>query len=78
MKMEQTEQTFRLPIVALRNMTIFPNMVISFPVGRDASLYAVEAVENTTKLLFLITQKHPNVDEPREEDLYRLQSENGI
>ena len=70
--MEQTEQTFRLPIVALRNMTIFPNMVISFPVGRDASLYAVEAVENTTKLLFLITQKHPNVDEPREEDLYRV------
>lgn len=62
----------KLPMVALRGMTILPGMVAHFDVSRERSIHAVEAAMQGEQKLFLITQKDPNIEEPAGEDLYRI------
>ena len=59
-----------LCLVPLRDMVIFPNMVVPFFVGRKKSIRAVQEAMGKGKLLFLATQKHNNEEEPGEEDIY--------
>jgi ATP-dependent Lon protease len=61
-----------LCLVPLRDMVIFPNMVVPFFVGRKKSIRAVQEAMGKGKLLFLATQKHNNDEEPREEDIYPI------
>ena len=62
----------RVPILALRGLTVFPGMTIHFDVGREKSIRAVERAMSTNQRVFLITQKEILVDDPKEEDLYSL------
>ena len=63
-----TEQT--MPVMALRGLTIFPNMLLHFDVGREASIRALDEAMTTGQPIFLVAQRELAVEEPRFEDLY--------
>jgi ATP-dependent Lon protease len=63
----------RLPVVPLRDMVVFPHMMAPFIVGREGSVRALEqALAGAERLIFLVAQRDPKVDEPGREDLYDL------
>ncbi|MGK2933765.1 MAG: endopeptidase La [Gemmatimonadaceae bacterium] len=62
----------RLPVLPLRDLVLFPYVVIPLLVGRAASLAAVEAAVNADKHIFLVAQKNPETQEPGADDLYRV------
>ncbi|MEA1976057.1 MAG: endopeptidase La [Bacillota bacterium] len=59
-----------IPLIPLRGLSILPHEVIHFDVGRDKSIRALEDSMINEQLIFLITQKDINVEEPYFEDLY--------
>ena len=62
----------RLPVLPLRDLVLFPYVVIPLLVGRSASLAAVEAAVNADKHIFLVAQKNGEIQEPGADDLYRV------
>ena len=58
------------PCLPLRDMVVFPGMVIPLFVGRDKSIKALSEVMKTNKKIILITQKNAEIDDPTEDDLY--------
>ena len=58
-----------LPIVPLRGMMIFPNMVLHFDIGRPASIAALEMAMASDQRLFLVAQKHEDNENPGPKDL---------
>ncbi len=62
--------TMSLPMVALRGMTVLPEMVVHFDVSREKSLAAIEYAMEEQQKLFLTAQKSPDIEEPGIEDLY--------
>jgi len=63
-------ETVRLPLLALRGMTVFPQMVIHFDVGREKSVRALEESMEQDRKIFLLSQRDPRCDDPRRADLY--------
>lgn len=61
-----------MPVVALRGMTVLPNMLIHFDVNRTMTVEAIEAAMKDDQFVFLVAQIDPEIDEPQEEDLYRV------
>ncbi|MBS3908870.1 MAG: endopeptidase La [Actinobacteria bacterium] len=61
-----------LPLIPLRDMIIFPNLVVPLFVGRERSINALEAAMKEEHIVALVTQKIADVQEPEIEDLYRL------
>ena len=61
-----------LPVVALRGMTILPDMVIHFDVSRERSVKAIEEAMLRDQRVFLVTQKDVQVENPGPDDLYRI------
>jgi ATP-dependent Lon protease len=59
-----------LPLIALKNIVMFPGVVVPIAVGRDRSLEAVKVANKGNKLLAVSTQLDPEVEEPEYEDLY--------
>jgi ATP-dependent Lon protease len=63
----------RLPLVPLRDMVVFPHMMAPFIVGRDQSVQALEeSLGVSEKLIFLVAQKDPKIDEPALEDMHKI------
>lgn len=63
----------RFPLFPLRDIVIFPHMVVPLFVGREKSILALEAAMNgNNKYILLATQKNAKSENPREEDIYRL------
>jgi ATP-dependent Lon protease len=63
----------RLPLVPLRDMVVFPHMMAPFIVGRDQSVQALEqSLGVSEKLIFLVAQKDPKIDEPAREDMHKI------
>lgn len=62
----------RLPLLPLKDVVIFPRMVVPLLVGRPASLAAVEGSLAKNQPLFLCTQQDPNEENPRAENLYAV------
>ena len=60
----EKKQAILVPMIALRGMSIFPGMAISFPAGRQKSLDALQAAEENGKEIFLVTQKDPVIPDP--------------
>ena len=58
------------PLLPLRDIVIFPSMVIPLFVGREKSIKALQEVMKTDKSIVLVTQKNSEVDEPQGTDLY--------
>lgn len=69
---EITAQQQRFPLLPLRDVVVFPHMVIPLFVGRTESIKALEAAMDSGKQIFLVAQKDPNIDSPKEKDLYEV------
>ncbi len=55
----------RFPLLPLRDITIFPHMIIPLFVGREKSILALQAAMTTDKTIFLATQKNAKIDDPQ-------------
>ncbi|MBA2880602.1 ATP-dependent Lon protease [Desulfosalsimonas propionicica] len=62
----------RLPLLPVRDMVIFTDMVLPLYIGREKSLRAVEAAMKKERLLFLAAQKDPMAEDPKSKDIYRV------
>ena len=71
-KQAARHETMRLPLLPLKDVVIFPRMVVPLLVGRPASLAAVEGSLSRNQPLFLCTQQDPNEENPRAENLYSV------
>ncbi len=58
------------PLLPLRDIVIFPSMVVPLFVGRDKSIKALQEAMKSEKSIVLITQKNSEVDDPSDKDLY--------
>ncbi len=68
----QTNLPAVMPALALRGLTIFPNMMLHFDVGREASIKALDESMTSGQPIFLVAQRDMAVEEPKEADLYRV------
>ena len=67
------EQKMSMPTVALRGLTILPEMVIHFDVSRKRSVEAIQqAMQNEGQKVFLVAQRDLNIEQPEEKDLYEV------
>jgi len=62
----------QFPLLPLRDVVIFPGMIIPLFVGRPKSVAALEAAMNGDKQLILVAQKKIDIDDPSPKDLYRI------
>ena len=60
------------PLLPLRDIVIFPSMVVPLFVGREKSIKALQEVMKSDKSIVLITQKNSEVDDPIGKDLYQF------
>ena len=60
-----------IPVIALRGLTVFPNVLIHFEVTRETSVRALEAAMSEGTPIFLVAQRDMMVEEPEADDLYR-------
>lgn len=60
------------PLLALRGVLIFPNMITPLEVGREVSIHALEEAMTKDKKLVFVAQKDASIVEPQQEDLYRV------
>lgn len=61
-----------LPLMAIRDIVLFPSMVVPLFVGRIKSLEAVKEALSKDKLIVLTTQKNSRIEEPEPKDLYKI------
>lgn len=62
----------QMPVLPLRDVVVFPYMVMPLFVGRAKSINALEAAMNDNKQLLLVSQKQPDLEEPTIEDLFEV------
>ena len=62
--------TYTKPLLPLRDIVIFPSMVVPLFVGREKSIKALQEVMKSDKSVVLVAQKNSEVDDPKEKDLY--------
>ncbi len=60
-----------IPVLPLRDVVVYPHMVIPLFVGREKSIDAIEAAMNDDKQLLLVAQKEADIDDPKFDDLYQ-------
>ncbi|RMG72826.1 MAG: endopeptidase La [Nitrospirae bacterium] len=61
-----------LPVLPVRDIVIFPYMIIPLFVGREMSIKAIDQALSTNRLILLLTQKDLNIENPTPEDMYRV------
>ncbi|WP_460292678.1 endopeptidase La [Clostridium tertium] len=67
-----SEKLMALPLIPLRGISIFPNMIIHFDVGREKSKAAIEAAMEKQTDIFLATQKDYEIEDPEIGDIYNI------
>ncbi len=65
-------ETVEVPVLPLRDVVVYPHMVIPLFVGREKSIEALDRAMNHGKQILLVAQKSAEVDDPGEKDLYRV------
>ena len=68
----------KLPLLPLRDIVIFPSMIIPLFVGRDKSITALNEVMKGDKKIILVTQKNSEVDDPKKNDVFTYGCESNI
>jgi ATP-dependent Lon protease len=66
------EQLSVIPVLPLRDVVVYPHMVIPLFVGRDKSIKALETAMETDKQIMLVAQKSASQDDPQADDMYRI------
>lgn len=69
-KVENSDDAVRMPAVALRGLVLFPGNLVSFDVGREKSIKAVETAMKDNRLIYLVPQMDFEQEEPKAEDMY--------
>jgi len=64
------ETTSAIPVLPLRDVVVYPHMVIPLFVGREKSIVALDEAMSTDKQILLVAQKQADVDEPTLDDIY--------
>ena len=64
--------TMNIPVLALRGLTVFPHMSLTFDVERRISITALERAMEADQEIFLVTQREIGVNAPAEKDLYEI------
>ena len=67
-----------MPALALRGITVFPNLLLHFDVGRDSSIRALEEAMAGDREIFLVTQRDPAQEKPQMPDLYQVGTVAGV
>jgi ATP-dependent Lon protease len=62
----------RYPMIPIRDVVVFPHMIIPFVIGRPTSVRALERALASDKKIFLATQKDAGIDEPRTSDIFAV------
>ena len=72
-KQEYNNQTRTniIPLLPLRDVVVFPHMIVPLFVGREKSIAALESAMKYEKGIFMVAQKNAKKDDPAEEDIYR-------
>ncbi len=70
--MPDIKQSLNMPVLPLRDVVVYPHMVIPLFVGRPKSIKALDVSMNGGKQVFLVAQKEPSIDEPEINDFYQV------
>ena len=70
--MTQILETLKAPLVPLRGVTVFPNMIMHLDVARETSLNALDVAMIAERKIFLVAQKDTDANNPSREDLYTV------
>lgn len=68
----ERENRMEIPVLALRDVVVYPHMVIPLFVGREKSIRCLEAAMENDKQIFLVAQKDASIDEPDTDDIYTV------
>ncbi len=71
-KSPSAPQPTRVPVLPLRDVVVYPHMVIPLFVGRDKSILALDEAMRRDKQILLVAQKQHDVDDPKARDLYTV------
>lgn len=71
-EMKKTIKKQVLPLLPLRGLTVFPYMIMTFDVGREKSIKALDEAMINNQLIFLVAQKDAKNDSPDDEDIYTV------
>lgn len=69
---EKSEKVTVTPLLPLRDVVVFPHMIVPLFVGRDRSVNALESAMKHEKAIFMAAQKNAQKDDPKEEDIYSI------
>jgi ATP-dependent Lon protease len=69
---KKREDRIEMPVLALRDVVVYPHMVIPLFVGREKSIRCLEAAMEKDKQIFLVAQKDASVDDPEVDDIYTV------
>ncbi len=72
MKSHVVQRAIPIPVPPLRDVVVYPHMVIPLFVGREKSINALDIAMQGNKRILLVAQKSAEIDDPREKDLYRM------
>ncbi len=67
-----------LPLLPLRDIVVFPSIVIPLFVGRDKSITALNEAMKDSKKIILVTQKNSEIDDPKKNDVFTYGCESSI
>ena len=70
--MTEHSQNTLFPVLPLRDIVVFPHMIVPLFVGREKSIHALEEVMKDDKQILLVAQKNASQDDPGREDIYRV------
>ena len=68
---KDSSENLVFPVLPLRDVIVFPNMVIPLFVGRDKSIKSLEVAMDDNKQIMLVAQKTADLDDPQDKDIYR-------
>jgi ATP-dependent Lon protease len=69
---EPKTAAIEMPLLPLRDVVVFPHMIVPLFVGREKSIAALEYAMKEEKGIFMVAQKNAQKDDPEEEDIYRI------
>jgi ATP-dependent Lon protease len=69
---KERDNRTEMPVLALRDVVVYPHMVIPLFVGREKSIRCLEAAMDADKQIFLVAQKDAGVDEPEAKDIFQV------
>ena len=68
--MAEKKETY--PVLPLRDIVVYPKMVVPLFVGRGKSIRALQAGVDSDKNVILVTQKDPGIEDPNEDEVYHV------